>query len=60
MEEIINTIVNVINTLDNLNLRGRITQNAAAYNEIIACINSLAEVHAKLNQEAENAENQAE
>lgn len=51
MEEIINSVNAVMFALDNIHIRGRITENAAAYNEIIGCINTLAKVQAKLQKE---------
>lgn len=41
MEEISKILNAVMYKLDSINIHGRITANAAAYNDIISCINSL-------------------
>lgn len=41
MEEISRILNAVMYKLDRINIHGRITENAAAYNDIISCINSL-------------------
>lgn len=56
MNEIIKTINSIMYTLDSIHIKGRITENAEAYNQIIACINSLAQVTQKLNELEESHE----
>lgn len=60
MNEIIKTINSIMYTLDSIHIKGRITENAEAYNQIIACINSLAQVTQKLGElvEENHEENQ--
>ena len=62
MEETIKAINAVMYTLDSIHIKGRITENAAAYNDIIGCINSLAQVIATLQKPEDdgNAEDQTE
>ena len=62
MEENIQIIDNVLLTLDNINIPGRITLNAPIYNQIIACINSLAQLKENLQEkpEDEHEEDQTE
>lgn len=56
MEDTVMIIKSVIYTLDNLGIRGRITENAPAYNQIIACINSLNQAVAKLEGTPESSQ----
>lgn len=50
MSEVLKIIHAVIYKLDCVNIKGRITENATALNDIICCINSLVQASTQLEE----------
>ena len=60
MEEAIQILRNVNYKLEHINIRGSIIENAPAYNDIIACHNTINKVIEMLKKPEEPAEDQVE